>query len=127
MRHRLPPLNTLRLFVAAARLSSFKSAAEEELLLTPSAVSHGIQSLEQWLGTPLFVRTAKGLTLTDAGTTYFPIVQSALEQLTHGTERISARPDRPRLHISAAPTFAIRFLVPMLTAFREEIPTLRSL
>ena len=49
MRARLPPLNSLRLFEASARLLSFKNAAEE-LLLTPSAVSHGIQSLEEWLG-----------------------------------------------------------------------------
>ncbi|MBI3443816.1 MAG: LysR family transcriptional regulator, partial [Magnetospirillum sp.] len=54
MGYRLPPLNTLRLFEAAGRHLSFKLAAEE-LNITPSAVSHGIQTLEDWLGAPLFV------------------------------------------------------------------------
>ena len=66
MPYRLPPLNSLRLFEAAGRHLSFKLAAEE-LNLTPSAVSHGIQSLEAWLGVALFVRGRRGLIMTGAG------------------------------------------------------------
>lgn len=117
---RLPPLNALRLFEASARHLSFKDAAEE-LRLTPSAVSHGIQSLEQWLGTPLFVRTAKGLVLTQAGVNYFPVVRSALEALVDGSEQVTKR-QQHQLNISAAPTFASRFLLPLLAEFRCEHP-----
>jgi len=120
MRHRLPPLNALRLFEAAARHLSFKNAAEE-LLLTPSAVSHGIQSLEQWLSVALFTRTAKGLVLTDAGASYYPTVQAALDMITNGSQRISARQHR-RLRISVAPTFANRLLMPALGEFQDAHP-----
>jgi LysR family glycine cleavage system transcriptional activator len=123
MRHRLPPLSALPLFEAAARHLSFKSAADE-LLLTPSAVSHGIQSLEKWLNTPLFTRTPKGLLLTEAGASYYPLVQSALQTLADGSQRISARPDRQRLRISAAPTFATRMLMPALGEFQDAHPSI---
>ncbi len=122
MRQRLPPLNALRLFEAAARLLSFKNAAEE-LLLTPSAVSHGIQSLEQWLGTPLFLRSARGLQLTEAGQAYHPIVRDALAALAGGSARIAARHGAGgALSISAAPTFAARWLLPRLPDFRARHP-----
>jgi LysR family transcriptional regulator, glycine cleavage system transcriptional activator len=123
MRHRLPPLNSLRLFEAAARHLSFKDAAEE-LLLTPSAVSHGIRSLEQWLGARLFTRTRHGLALTNAGVNYHPVVKSALSMLVSGSEHVSGRPARQQLAISAAPTFASRILVPLLARFREHEPGL---
>lgn len=121
MRYRLPPLNSLRLFEAAARLQSFKAAADE-LLLTPSAVSHGIQSLEEWLGTPLFERTPRGLNLTSAGRDYYPAVRDALSSLAMGSERASGTRGGNRLAISAAPTFATRWLVPRLPHFRARHP-----
>jgi DNA-binding transcriptional LysR family regulator len=124
MRRRLPPLNSLRLFEASARFLSFKNAAEE-LLLTPSAVSHGIRSLEQWLGARLFVRTARGLELTEAGARYYPVVKAALGMLVNGTEQLSGRQHGKRqLAISAAPTFASRVLVPSLARFRAQRPDL---
>lgn len=121
MRYRLPPLNSLRLFEAAARLLSFKAAANE-LLLTPSAVSHGIQSLEDWLGTTLFERTSRGLVLTPTGQAYFPVVRDALAALASASERASARRGNRRLAISTAPTFAARWLLPRLPRFRERHP-----
>lgn len=124
MRHRLPPLNSLRLFEAAARLLSFKNAAEE-LLLTPSAVSHGIQSLEEWLGTALFLRTTKGLVLSEAGNAYIPIVRQALELLASGSASIASKQSLGQLAISAAPTFAARWLLPRLHKFRERHPDIR--
>lgn len=121
MRHRLPPLNALRLFEASARHLSFKNAADE-LLLTPSAVSHGIQSLEQWLGLPLFNRTPKGLVLTKAGASYYPAVQAALDSLAENSARISVRNNRRHLRISAAPTFARQMLIPALSEFQDAHP-----
>src|SRR5262249_142693 len=111
----------LRLFEASARHLSFKQAAEE-LRLTPSAVSHGIRSLEQWLGAPLFVRAARGLELTATGESYYPVVKSALAMLVSGTPRVARRPSQRRLSISAAPTFACRLLLPSLAAFRDAYP-----
>lgn len=121
MRARLPPLNSLRLFEASARLLSFKNAAEE-LLLTPSAVSHGIQSLEEWLGAPLFLRTTKGLVLSEAGNAYIPIVRQALDLLASGSAKIVNKHSLGQLSISAAPTFGARWLLPRLHKFRELHP-----
>ena len=121
MRHRLPPLNALRLFEAAARHLSFKNAADE-LLLTPSAVSHGIQSLEQWLGTQLFTRTPKGLVLTKAGQAYFPSVQAALAMLADSSARISTHTLHRPLRVTAAPTFARHLLIPVLSEFQDAHP-----
>lgn len=121
MRPRLPPLNSLRLFEASARLLSFKNAAEE-LLLTPSAVSHGIQSLEEWLGASLFLRTTKGLVLSEAGRAYIPVVRQALELLASGSAKIVNAHSSGQLSISAAPTFGARWLLPRLHKFRELHP-----
>lgn len=118
---RLPPLNTLRLFEAAGRHLSFKKAAEE-LHVTPSAVSHGIQSLEKWLGVPLFFRTSRGLALTEAGDAYLPCVREALTTLALGSEKVPGRALTGTLSISSAPTFAARWLVPNLPKFRVLYP-----
>ncbi|MBL27781.1 MAG: LysR family transcriptional regulator [Rhodospirillaceae bacterium] len=118
---RLPPLNTLRLFEAAGRHKSFKRAAEE-LHVTPSAVSHGIQTLEDWLGTPLFHRGSRGLSLTPAGSAYLPQVREALTGLAEATARVPGRKATGTLSLSVAPTFALRWLMPRLGAFREAHP-----
>ncbi|HYQ08204.1 MAG TPA: LysR family transcriptional regulator [Xanthobacteraceae bacterium] len=80
---KLPPLNSLRLFEAAARCGSFKRAAEE-LKLTPGAISHGISSLEEWLDIELFDRSRE-LILTPAGRRYLPYVSEALSMIAKGT------------------------------------------
>ena len=121
MRARLPPLNALRLFEAAARLLSFKNAAEE-LFVTPSAVSHGIQSLEQWLGSPLFLRTTRGLVLSEVGKAYVPTVRHALDLLSRGPAEINSQLGLGQLSISTVPTFAARWLLPRLHKFRELHP-----
>ncbi|MBP2292205.1 transcriptional regulator GcvA [Azospirillum rugosum] len=123
MAYRLPPLNTLRLFEAAGRRLSFKAAAEE-LCLTPSAVSHGIQTLEDWLGVELFLRGNRSLSLTPAGEAYLPRVRDALQSLALATESVPGRKPSGRLSVSAAPTFALRWLIPRLPDFRATHPTL---
>jgi LysR family transcriptional regulator, glycine cleavage system transcriptional activator len=84
----LPPLNGLRLFEAAARCGSFKRAAQE-LNLTPGAISHGISSLEEWLGVELFDRS-RGLVLTSAGHNYLPYVKEALSMIAKATSETVA-------------------------------------
>jgi LysR family glycine cleavage system transcriptional activator len=121
MVYRLPPLNTLRLFEAAGRHLSFKLAAEE-LNLTPSAVSHGIQSLEDWLGVKLFARGNRSLILTGAGTSYLPHVRHTLEHLAQATEAVPGRRPTGRLTISVAPSFGVRWLIPYLPRFRAKHP-----
>lgn len=121
MAYRLPPLNTLRLFEAAGRHLSFKLAAAE-LNVTPSAVSHGIRTLEEWLGAPLFARGNRTLALTAAGTAYLPRVRDALQQLATATEAVPGRRPSGRLSVSVAPTFGLRWLVPNLPRFKARHP-----
>lgn len=124
MAFNLPPLNSLRLFEAAGRHASFKLAAEE-LHLTPSAVSHGIQKLEEWLGAALFDRGARGLSLTPAGETYLPQIAEALDVLAQATDVVQGRKPTGALSVSVAPTFATRWLLPRLGRFTERHPDIR--
>jgi LysR family glycine cleavage system transcriptional activator len=85
MSHRLPPLNGLRAFEAAARHLSFTRAADE-LGVTPGAVSQQVKSLEGALGVALFRRLPRSLVLTDAGEAYLPAITSAFEIISRATE-----------------------------------------
>jgi len=111
-------------FEAAARHNSFRKAADE-LNLTASAVSHGIQTLENWLGVELFHRGPRGLQLTDAGKRYAPMVNEALAVLAKATEQLPGRKATGTLSISSAPTFAHRILLPRLPLFSAQCPGLR--
>ena len=86
MTERLPPLNALRTFEAAARHLSFTKAAAE-LFVTQAAVSHQIKSLEDHLGVALFRRLNRALMLTDAGQALLPYVRDAFDQLADGVRR----------------------------------------
>lgn len=121
MAYRLPPLNTLRLFEAAGRKRSFKLAAEE-LDVTPSAVSHGVQALEDWLGAPLFHRSRRGISLTAAGEAYLPAVAEALKLLASAADRVPAAGGGNTLRLSVTPTFGSRLLLPRLHRFSERHP-----
>src|SRR5712691_4175181 len=117
----MPPLPALRLFEAAARHESFRKAAEE-LGLTASAVSHGVDSLEKWLGVALFRRHPRGVTLTPAGRHLLPYVSEGLSMIALGAQRLPGRRAERRVVLSVAPTFAQRFLVPRLPRFRTLHP-----
>ncbi len=112
------------MFEAAARHNSFRKAADE-LNLTASAVSHGIQTLENWLGVELFHRGPRGLQLTDAGKRYAPMVNEALGVLAKATEQLPGRKATGTLSISSAPTFAHRILLPRLSLFSAQCSGLR--
>ena len=117
----LPPLASLRIFDAAARLGSFRKAADE-LGLTPSAVSHGITALESWLGTKLFHRDGRSIGLTVAGEAFRPYVADALSMIAIGARRISPLQEARRVSMSVAPTFASRWLMPRLPGFQAKHP-----
>lgn len=120
---RLPPLNALRAFEAAARFESFNRAAGQ-LHVTPSAVSHQIRTLEAFLGVELFRRGARAVRLTEAGRGFLPPVRDALEQIGAAAEHLMRRSESPTLLVSVAPEFAIGWLVPRLTDFYAAHPEL---
>jgi len=124
MAFRLPPLSALRVFEAAARHNSFQKAASE-LNLTASAVSHAIQTLENWLGVALFHRGSRGLKLTTAGEAYAPMVNQALTILARATDRLPGRKSSGTLAISSAPTFANKILLPLLDKFAAKFADIR--
>lgn len=121
MAYRLPPLASLRLFEAAARHTSFKRAADE-LGLTPSAVSHGIAALEDWMATPLFRRDGRALSLTPAGADLLPYIGEGLSLIATGARRVSPALGTRCIRLSVAPTFARRWLIPRLARFRARQP-----
>lgn len=120
---RLPPLNTLRSFEAAARHASFLRAARE-LHVTPSAVSHQIRALEKFLGVSLFRRDGRQVQLTREGESYLQAVREGLTLIAAATGRI----DKPRpggvLTLSVAPAFATPWLAPRLAGFQLAHPEL---
>lgn len=116
MRRRLPPLNALRAYEAAARHLSFTKAAEE-LFVSQAAISHQVKALEDHLGTRLFRRLNRALLLTEAGQAYLPPVSQALELIHEATARVVRGEDRGPLTVSALPSFAARWLVPRLGRF----------
>jgi LysR family glycine cleavage system transcriptional activator len=118
---RLPPLNSLRAFEAAARHLSFARAAEE-LYLTPSAISHQIKSLEEQVGTKLFERRGRNVGLTDAGGRYYPALRQAFDRMHEATEELKQSDRFGALTVNVLPTFAIRWLLPQLNEFQERHP-----
>ncbi|WP_417517027.1 transcriptional regulator GcvA [Minwuia sp.] len=121
MPRRLPPLNALRAFEAAARHLSFARAAEE-LFLTPSAISHQIKSLEEQLGVKLFQRSGRKVTLTDAGGRYYPALRQAFDRMNEATEDLRQADQLGSLTINVLPTFAIRWLLPQISDFQARHP-----
>jgi LysR family transcriptional regulator, glycine cleavage system transcriptional activator len=121
MSRRLPPLNALRAFEAAARHLSFTRAASE-LNVTQAAISHHIKTLEDHLRTPLFRRLNRALMLTNAGQSLFPPVREALDGLAEATARLRAGEAGGTLTVSTLPSFAVKWLVPRMSRFQDHHP-----
>jgi len=102
---RLPPLNGLRAFEAAARHLSFSKAAEE-LFVTPAAISHQIKGLEEYLGLSLFRRMTRNVILTDEAQRVLPLLTEAFDKLADVTEQLKENETSGVLTVSSAPTFA---------------------
>lgn len=118
---RLPSLNAVRSFDAAARHLSFTLAARE-LCVTQGAVSRMVQTLESELGVVLFLRLGRNLALTPAGAAYHPHIQEALDRIAAATRSIKHMDGGGVLSISVLPTFAMRWLVPRLARFQQRHP-----
>jgi LysR family glycine cleavage system transcriptional activator len=121
MRQRLPPLNALRAFEAAARNQSFTRAAAE-LFVTQGAISHQVKALETELGVRLFNREPQGLVLTEAGKDYLVAVRDGFDRIALGTERLLQRQNSGVLTVSTSPDFAAKWLVHRLGHFVEAHP-----
>jgi LysR family glycine cleavage system transcriptional activator len=118
---RLPSIEGLRAFETAARLGTFERAGEA-LDITASAVSKRIATVEELLGTQLFMRSASGLVLTAAGREYLAQVSAALDLLAAVPLHQRGLQRKQRLRISAPPTFAREVLVPHLDSFTTAHP-----
>src|SRR5690625_4509448 len=117
MARQIPPLNGLRAFEAAARHLSFTEAARE-LNVTQAAISHQIRGLEERLGMPLFRRTHRGLALTEAGRSYLPSLIEAFDLMDKATRRLTEHEEEGALRVIALPSFASRWMLPLLPRFR---------
>ena len=118
---RLPPLNALRAFEAAARHLSFTRAAEE-LSVTQAAISHQVRKLEERLGTRLFERHGRGLELTDTGGMYLPFLRQAFDIIADGTNLIISQDTHGPLSVTMLATFAVRWFIPRLREFHRLHP-----
>ncbi len=119
----LPPLDWLRVFEAAGRLGGF-SAAAREFGLTQAAVSQRIGNLEAWLGRTLFVREARGVSLTIEGESYLPLVQDSLQALERNTEDLFGKSPR-ELRVAGLSSHIHALVLPALPAFLNMRPKAR--
>jgi LysR family transcriptional regulator, glycine cleavage system transcriptional activator len=118
---RLPSLNGLRAFEAAARHLSFTQAASE-LNVTQTAISHQIRRLEDELGIRLFVRKNRALALTPEAREYLPGIRAAFNDLRLATDRLLRKDDNNVLTVSTLASLAAKWLLPRLSAFQEAHP-----
>jgi LysR family glycine cleavage system transcriptional activator len=117
----LPPFVSLRAFEAAARLKSFARAAEE-LDITPGAVSQHVRVLEEFAGQPLFRRLGRGVELTEPGKAAFAHAAAALAEVMQAGRAMRVSLRGRRVAVSAAPSFASKWLIPRLGRFQERWP-----
>lgn len=121
MKRRLPPLNALRAFEAAARHESFKAAAEE-LSVTPAAVGHQVRTLEDHLGVELFERLNRSVALTDRGRRLLPGLSASFDQMVEALASIEGPDDTNVIAVSTVPAFAVKWLIPRLDRFNRAYP-----
>jgi LysR family transcriptional regulator, glycine cleavage system transcriptional activator len=121
MTARLPSLNGLRAFEAAARHLSFTQAAAE-LNVTQTAISHQIKRLEEELGVRLFIRQNRALALTPQAKEYLPGIRAAFNDLRLATDRLLRRDDDHVLTVSTLASLAAKWLLPRITGFQEAHP-----
>lgn len=121
MKRRIPSLNWLRVFEAAARLQSFAAAARD-LNMTASAVSQQVRALEGHLGADLFTRGARSIALTETGRAFLPSVQNSLRLVETTAGSLFGNRQRMPLTVQAVAVFALSWLAPRLAAFRADYP-----
>jgi LysR family glycine cleavage system transcriptional activator len=115
------PLSSLRTFAVVARQLSVTKAADE-LNVTPSAISHHIKILEEYLGTKLLRREGNKIVLTQAGSRYASQIADGLLLLANATRTLKASKDHPILRIACPPTLGMLWLMPRIGAFMQDHP-----
>jgi LysR family transcriptional regulator, glycine cleavage system transcriptional activator len=118
---RLPPMQALRAFEAAARARSLTKAAQA-LNVTHGAISHQIKALERDLGVRLIERAGRGIRLTDDGERFASRVRIAFGELASAVNEIAARANPRQMRVSAVPSFAARWLLPRIGRFVAKNP-----
>jgi LysR family glycine cleavage system transcriptional activator len=121
---RIPPLNPLNVFAAAAKVGNF-SAAAEELGVTPSAVSRQIAVLENFLDVQLFHRGVHSNSLTDVGAAYFNEILPAFVMIQNATQNIRDMRVSTPLKLRVLSSFGMRFLIPRIIDFRQKHPEIK--
>jgi len=117
-------LNALRALEASARHQSFSLAAQE-LNVTPAAVGQLVRTLEDWLGSPLFVRSTSGrarLVTTEVAEQALPDIRAGLERLAVGLERLRSGSVGGVLTVTVSPAFAAKWLLPRIERFQAAWP-----
>ncbi|MCO8164306.1 LysR substrate-binding domain-containing protein [Pseudomonas sp. 21LCFQ010] len=120
----LPPLKAIQAFEQTARFGNVARAAEQ-LNLTPSAVSHQLAKLEAMIGRQLFLRNARGVTLTPVGEQYLAEVSGILHSFAVATERASSDVSLDCLRLHASPSFGFLWLMPRIEQFRQSHPDIQ--
>lgn len=121
MQRRYLPLSAFRAFEAAARLGSFKAAANE-LSVTPTAVSHQIRGLESQTGLVLFHRQVRKVSLTETGMRLYPVLRDGFDAFEATLARLMQQSARTQVCISATNAFTVKWLVPRMADFRSRHP-----
>lgn len=111
-----PPLRAVRVFEAIARLGGINVAARE-LHISPSAVSHQLKVLENYLRKPLTARQGRRLILSTEGREYYRSIRSAFSVLRQATESIAEQGRHRRVTISLIPLFGMGWFIPRLPGF----------
>src|SRR6478672_10335837 len=123
MPRRLPPLNALKAFEAAARHESFTKAADE-LSVTQGAISHQVKALEAELGIKLFTRERQRVVITESGRGYLEVVRDAFDRLGAGTEHLLQQESAGVLTVTMSPNFAAKWLIHRLGDFVAAHPSI---
>ena len=122
--NKLPPLNSLRYFLAAAQTLSFKQAAEQ-LFVTQAAISQHIKTLEVHLGVQLFIRGTRQVSLTEDGKRLLPYIQAGFDNFNQGVALLSEDANPDVLNVTVVESLSTRWLVPRLQFFQEQHPEIR--
>lgn len=121
MSERIPPMQALRAFDAAARTGSLTRAAEA-LHVTHGAISHQIKALEETFGVKLVERSGRGIRLTDEGERFAARLRGALTEISDAVREIADRSNPRQLRLSTLPSFAARWLLPRIARFFKAHP-----
>ncbi|WP_170327501.1 LysR substrate-binding domain-containing protein [Ruegeria arenilitoris] len=121
----LPPIYSLRAFEAAARLNSFKKAADE-LNLTSAAIAHQVKNLEQGLGVEMFRRHSRGVELNEAGKKYLEIAQTLLGDFKRKTQIFKAQYEAQPMRIGALHVVSERLVLPLVRRFLNDFPDVKA-